>query len=190
MKALLAACCLIVLTAFSTNADVAKPPKPADKPGKVVMRTSLEIAPDAKAYEARLQISESNLKSLQASLAGTVQGNTTIPASIAQSPTRTIIAGLLMCLSISVAGVLLARRVQKAVVAVIVLVAVLGAAAIITRGNAAPPGGYRWRNLPQSLADGKSTFGNVDIEIVPDDALQGKSMRLIIPLQKQKRPGE
>ena len=186
MKTLLAACCLTLLTAFTINADIAKPPKPADKPGKVVLRTSLEIAPDAKVYEARLQISESNLKSLQASLNGTVQGTT----MISQSPTRTIIAGLLMFLSISVAGVLLARRAQKAVVAVIVVVAVLGVAAIITRGNAAPPGAYRWRNLPNALAEGKSTFGNVDIEIVPDEALQGKSMRLIIPLQKQSRPGE
>jgi hypothetical protein len=186
MKAVLAACCVIVLAAFTISADIAKPPKPADKPGKLVLRTSLEIAPDSKVYEARLQISESNLKSLQASLNGTVQGTT----MIAQSPTRTIIAGVLMFLSISVAGVLLARRTQKAVAVVIVLAAVLGSAAIITRGNAAPPGSYRWRNLPQALADGKSTFGNVDIEIVPDDALQGKSMRLIIPLQKQNRPGE
>ena len=31
---------------------------------------------------------------------------------------------------------------------------IIGAAAIITRGNAGPPGSYRWRNLPQALAEG------------------------------------
>src|SRR5258705_269098 len=66
---------------------------------------------------------------------------------------------------------------------------VLGAAAIITRGNAGPPGSYRWRNLPQALAKGESTTGGVDVEVVPDDQLSGR-MRLIIPLKKQNAPGE
>lgn len=196
MKSLLAACCLVFLTAISTqsvNADLAKPPKPADKPGKMVLHTSLEIVPDAKVYDARLQISESDLKSFQAALGG-AQGNTPIVASIAQSPVRTIVAGLLMFLSVSIAGILFARsssfgRTQKTVATVLLVVAVLGAAAIITRGNAGPPGSYRWRNLPQALAEGKATLGSVDIEIVPDGALNGR-MRLIIPLKKQNTPGE
>ena len=70
------------------------------------------------------------------------------------------------------------------------VVAVIGAAAIITRGNAGPPGSYRWRNLPQALAEGKATAGGVDIEIIPDDArASGANMRLIIPLKKS-NPGE
>ncbi len=192
MKALLAACCLIFLTSTSTLADIAKP-KPPEKVGKTVLHTSLEIVPDAKAYEARLQISESDFKSFQASLEG--GGNTTIAASIAQSPKRTIIAGLLMFLSVSVAGVLLARsssfgRKQKTIVAVIMLGAFFGVAAIVTRGNAGPPPSFRWRNLPAALAEGKPTLGSVNVEIVPDDAMQGRTMRLIIPLKKQNGAGE
>jgi hypothetical protein len=139
-----------------------------------------------------LQISESDFKSLRASIDGT-PGNTTIAANIAQSPMRTIIAGLLMFLSVSIAGVLFARssfgRNQKAVAALILAVAVLGAVAITTRGNAGPPDSYRWRNLPQALAEGKSTIGGVNIEIVPDGN-SGSIMRLIIPLKKQNSPGE
>jgi len=194
MTRLLMACCIVLLTTLSTqsaNADIAKPPQ---KPGKVVLHTSLEITTDAKAYEARLQISESDLKNLRAALDG-IPGNTTIAASIAQSPARTIIAGLLMFLSVSIAGILFARssssgRTQKAVAAVILVFAVIGAAAIITRCNAGPPGSYRWRNLPQALAEGKPTLGSVDVEIVPDDAMNGKPMRLIIPLKKQNGAGE
>ena len=69
------------------------------------------------------------------------------------------------------------------------VVAVIGTAAIITRGNAGPPGSYRWRNLPQALAEGKATAGGLDIEIIPDDARTGANMRLIIPLKKS-NPGE
>jgi hypothetical protein len=190
MKSLIFACCLVLLVSVPTqtvNADVAKP-KPPEKPGKIVLHAGLEITTDAKAYEARLQIPASTLKNFQASLEG--GGNTTIAASIGQSRTRTIIAGLLMFLSVSIAGVLFARsssfgRTQKTVAGVILLVTMLGAAAIITRGNAGPPGSYRWRNLPQALAEGKSTVGGVDVEIVPDDASAGSNIRLILPLKKQ-----
>ncbi len=196
MKPLLFACCFVLLTAISAqpaNADVAKP-RPSEKPGKIVLHTSLEIATDAKAYEARLQISESSLKSFRAALDVRADDNTTIAASIGQSPTRTIIAGMLMFLSVSIAGILFARssfsRTQKAAGAVILVAAMIGAAAIITRGNAGPPGSYRWRNLPQALAQGKSTAGGVDIEIVPDDAMTSTNMRLILPLKKQNSSGE
>ena len=196
MKSFIAACCVVLLSAISlqtARADVPKPPKPGDKPGRVVLRTGLEIVPDAKAYEARLQISESDFKSLRAALDGT-PGNTTIAANIAHSSTRTIIAGLLMFLSVSIAGVMFARssafgRVQKTVVGLVLAIAMLGAAAIITRGNAGPPDSFRWRNLPQALAEGKSTVGGVNIEIVPDGN-SGNIMKLIIPLKKQNSPGE
>jgi hypothetical protein len=195
MKSLLFVCCLILLTisAQAANADI-RAPKPPDQPGKIALHTTLEIVPDAKAYEARLQIKQSDLKELRAALDGAA-GNTIIAASISQSPTRTIVAGLLMFLAVSIGGVLFARsssfgRTQKTVVTVILLAAMLGAAAIITRGNAGPPGSYRWRNLPQALAQGQGTAGSVDIEIVPDDALTSTSMRLIIPLKKQNSPGE
>jgi len=197
MKPLIAACCLVLLTTISVNADLApsrtsdqKVSRPApSEGGRYVLHTSLEIVPDPKAFEAKLQITESDLKNFRAALDG-VTGNTTIAANIAQSPTRTIIAGLLMFLSVSIGGVLFARsssfgRTQKALGAVILIAFMLGAAAIITRGNAGPPGSYRWRNLPQALAEGKTTAGGLDIEIIPDEARTGANMRLIIPLKKQ-----
>jgi len=100
-----------------------------------------------------------------------------------------------MFMAVSIAGVMLARkssfgRTQKTVAAALLVAIVLGAAAIITRGNAGPPGSWRWRNLPQALADGKPTIGGLDIEIVPDDQMNGRTMRLIIPLKKQNNPGE
>lgn len=193
MKSLIAACCLVLVTIQIVNADIAKPKQP-EKAAKYALHTSLEIVPDPKAYEAKLQITESEFKSIRAALDG-VAGTPTIAASITHSPTRTIIAGLLMFLSVSIAGILFARsssfgRAQKVVGAVVLVVAVIGAAAIITRGNAGPPGSYRWRNLPQALAEGKATAGGVDIEIIPDDArASGANMRLIIPLKKS-NPGE
>lgn len=189
MKPLLVACCLVLFTTQTINADIPKPKQPEKPAVRHALHTSLEIVPDAKAYEAKLQITESEFKTLRAALDGAA-GNTTIAASVAQSPTRTIIAGLLMFLSVSIAGVLFARstsfgRRQKAVGAVVLVAVVLGAAAVMTRGNAGPPGSYYWRNLPKALADGKSTSGGLDIEIVPDDARpSGANMRLIIPMRK------
>ncbi|HEU5132082.1 MAG TPA: hypothetical protein VFT26_08275 [Pyrinomonadaceae bacterium] len=180
---------LVLLTAVSTaNADIAKPKSP-EKPARHVLHTGLEIVPDSKLYEAKLQISQSDLNSLRAALDGGA-GNAPVVGGIAFSAPRTIVAGLLMFMAVSVAGVLFARsssfgRTQKTIGAALLVAVVLGAAAIITRGNAGPPGSWRWRNLPQALAEGKPTLGGVDVEIVPDDQMNGRTMRLIIPLKKQ-----
>lgn len=193
MKSLLIA--ILLLVAFSTqaNADVAKP-KPPEKQAKQVLHTSLEIAPDAKIYEAKLQISQSDFNSLRAALDGS-PGSSPVVGSIAFSAPRTIVAGLLMFMAVSVAGVLIARsssfgRAQKTIGAVVLVVVVLGAAAIITRGNIGPAPSWRWRNLPQALTEGKPTLGGLDVEIVPDDQMNGRTMRLLIPLKKQNNPGE
>jgi len=196
MKVLLVACLVVLSGTVLANADVRPPVNPADQKTaepKYILHTGLEITTDAKAYEAKLQIPQSQLQNFRAALDG-APSNPAIVGGIALSAPRTIIAGLLMFLAISVAGVLLARsssfgRTQKALAAIVIVAVVLGAAAIITRGNAGPPGSYRWRNLPQALAKGESTTGGVDIEVVPDDQLQGR-MRLIIPLKKQNSSGE
>jgi len=194
MKPLLVVCTLIVCTTTAI-ADIARPKPPAEKPAKIVLHTGLEIVPDAKAYEARLQITQSDLQNLRAAIEG-APTNRSFAATIAQSPTRTIIAGLLLFLSVSFAGVWLSRsrlkggRGQKAVVAGVLVLATLSAAAIITRGNAGPPGYYRWRNLPESLSQGRPTSGGLDIEIVPDDPNSRSGMRLIIPLRKAGGSGD
>lgn len=194
MKSLVFACCVVLCSAVLANADLKPPTKPAEQKvsePKYILHTGLEIATDPKAYEAKLQISQSQLQSFRAALDG-APGNPRVVAGIALSSTRTIIAGMLMFLAVSVAGVLIARssgRTQKTLAAILIVAVVLGAAAIITHGNAGPPGSYRWRNLPQALAKGESTTGGVDIEVVPDDQLSGR-MRLIMPLKKQTAPGE
>src|SRR5690349_20052234 len=192
MKTLLFAFC-IVCSVSVAKADIAKPQQPPQRTARQMLHTSLEISTDPKAYEAKLQISESSLKELRAALDG-ASGSAPIVGGLAFNSTRTIMAGLLMFMAISVAGVLIARspsfgRTQKALAALVLLAVVIGAAAIITRGNAGPPGSYRSRNLPQALAEGKPTFGGVDIEIVPDSD-SGTHLRLIMPLKKQSGNGE
>jgi len=200
MKALLFACCVVLFSSVLVNADLRPPIKPANQNAaqtapepKYILHTGLEITTDPKAYEARLQIPQSQLQNFRAALDG-APGNPPIAGGIALSAPRTIVAGLLMFLAVSVAGVLLARsssfgRTQKALGAIVLVAVMLGAAAIITRGNAGPPGSYRWRNLPQALAKGEPTVGGVDVEVVPDDQLSGR-MRLIIPLKKQNNSGD
>lgn len=197
MKTLLFLACLLALSAFavvSVSADIAKPPKPVEP--KVVMGRRLEIVPDAKVWQARLQISQSDFQELRAAVNGTSGSNTTIAANIAQSSTRTIVAGVLLFLSVSFAGVWLARRssatrARKAIAAGVVVVAVLGIAAIITRGNAGPPPGYlSWKDLGKNFQQGKATAGQMMIEVVPDNADNPPPIRLLLPTKPKDGPAE
>jgi hypothetical protein len=181
-----AAMIVMLAAAASIYADVARP-KPSASPvqeGKVVFHTGLIIVPQSEGYEARLQISQDSLKNLQQALASAQVSSPSMSQRIAQSSTRTIIAGLFLFLSVSFAGVWLARsasrRSHKAIAAVLLGVAVLSAAAIITRANAGPPGYVRWAGLPKALSEGRSTSGGLDIQIVPE----GSGMTLIIPMRK------
>ena len=63
------------------------------------------------------------------------------------------------------------------------MVAVLGAAAIITRGNAGPPPGYlSWMKLSKNFSQGKPTTGDFMIEVVPDQPNNiSPSVKLVIP---------
>jgi hypothetical protein len=179
---------LILATAITAYADIAKPKAsatPASEP-KRVMTTGMEIVPKSDVYQAHLQISQRVAEELRDVLnAGTTSAS--FSQRIANSPTSTIVAGILMFMSVSFAGVWFARsagsrsRGQKAAVAVLLSVAMLGAAAIITRANAGPPPGYFWRNLPKNLSAGQSTSGGVIVEIVPDE---GAAIKLIIPLKQ------
>jgi hypothetical protein len=212
MKTLLSFACLLALSAFaavSVDADIAKP-KPPDQQSKVVLSRRLEIVPDGKVFQARLQLSQSDLQELRAALDGAAGSNTMIAASmrsnssmfarIAQSPTRTIVAGVLLFLSVSFAGVWLARsarsgaadtRRRKAVAAGILVVAMLSAAAIITRGNAGPPPGYfNWSKLPKNYSQGQATSGEMVIEVVPDDPDRVPGIKLLLPYNKKQSGDE
>src|ERR1051326_1989041 len=152
MKALLFACCLI-FSASVAKADLPKPQQPPQRTAREVLHTSLEISTDPKAYEAKLQISESSLKELRAALDG-APGNGPIVGGISMSPTRTIVAGLLMFMAVSIAGILLARstsfgRTQKTVGAVVLVAVLIGVAAMITRGHAGPQGRIPGKTLPR-----------------------------------------
>jgi hypothetical protein len=184
MKQFFSVCvlCLLLAIALPAYGDIARP-QPSQQKSRIVLHTSLTIVPDSKAYEARLQISQSSLQELRAALAD-MPANPTLAQGVTHSSTRTILAGVFMFLSLAFAGVWLARssqtRSQKIVVALLMTTAMIGAAAIITRANAGPPGSYLWRKLPQNLAKGTPTNGGIDIEIVPDST-DGSGLKLIIP---------
>lgn len=179
---------LMMATAMTAYADIARP-KPSASPAsepKQVMNTGMQIVPDSKVYQAHLQISQSALTELRDALnAGAASRSFT--ERIMRSPTSTIVAGLLLFMSVSFAGVWFVRsagsrsRGQKAAAAMLISAGVLGAATIITRANAGPPPGYVWRNLPKNLSAGQSTSGGVIVEIVPDG---GAAIKLIIPLKQ------
>lgn len=200
MKTLLSFVCLLVLATASTqaaNADIR--PRTPEKVSKAVIRRNLEIVPDGRSWMARLQLTQSDLKDLRAALDAAegqaANGQAGVAAIIAQSPTRTIVAGMLLFLSVSFAGVWLARstsagRARKAIVAGILVVAVLGVAAIVTQGNAGPPPGYyNWMKLSQNLSEGRATSGDLQIEIVADEPNRTPGVKLLIPY-KPKQSGE
>jgi hypothetical protein len=178
--------CLLLATAKPAQADIARP-KPSPEQPRVVLHTSLKIVPDSKSYEARLQISQSSLQELRAALTNT-PANESLTQRIVHSSTRTMLAGVFMFLSLSFAGVWLARSVQtrgqKVIAALLMGAAVIGGAAMIARANAGPPGAWLWRKLPQNLSKGSPTSGGIDIEIVPDPS-DGSGMKLIIPMRPE-----
>jgi len=57
---------VLLMGALPVLADIARP-KPSPE-SKIILHTSLQIVPDAKTYEARLQISADTLKYLRTAL--------------------------------------------------------------------------------------------------------------------------
>ena len=187
---LLTAALLLVASAVYTFGDIARPKTtPTPALGKVVFHTGLQIVPDAKVYEARLQISQQTLQRIREATANN-SANTSMAQRIMQSSTRTVMAGMFMFLAISFAGIWLARstqrRGQKAIAAALLVVGMLGAATVIVRANAGPPGYFYWQKLPENLTKGQSTRGGLDIEIVSGD----DGIKLIVPMKNNKAPGE
>lgn len=175
---------LLLITAMPAYGDIARPkPEPTPQTPRIVLHTSLTIVPDNKAYEARLQISQSSLQELRAALNNT-PGNDSVARGITHSSSRTIIAGVFMFLSLSIAGVWLARsmqtRAQKTVAGLLLGTAVIGAATLIAQANAGPPSSFYWKRLSQNLSHGAPTSGGIDIEIVADPT-DGRGMKLIMP---------
>lgn len=194
MKSTLMFCAAVVLllaSAVITFGDLALPKEsPSPVPSKTI-KTTLEIRPDLNAWTARLQIPRSSLRQLRASL-DNAPGDEALGLA-APNRTGTIMAGLCMFLAVSFAGVWLMRsgrsRNQKAVAVIAMAAALVGATAMITRGNAAPPPGWKWQKLPQNLNGGLPTSGQVEVEIVPE----GNGIKLIVPMYKataESKPGE
>jgi hypothetical protein len=191
---LCAAALLLIGTAIYAFGDIARPkptPTPAPAERKVVLHTGLQIVPDSKSYEARLQISQKTLDLIRQS-GGSTSSSLTMTQRLMQSSTRTVMAGMFMFLAVSFAGVWLARssqrRGQKAIAAAVLAIGVLGAATVIVRANAGPPGIFYWRNLPKNLSKGETTRGGLDIEIVSGDDDSG--VKLIVPMRKANEYGE
>ena len=181
----------LLATCVFAFGDIArpKPTTPTEPHGQIVHYSGLTIMSDSKAWDARLQIPAETLKAIN-DAAQKREGSASLMQSITHSSTRTMMAGLFMFLAVSFAGVWLARSNQrrnvKAIAAVLVIAFVFGAATIIVRANAGPPGYVRWQNLPQALKDGKATSAGVDVEIVPGHG----EIKLIVPLRKTNQPGE
>jgi len=198
MKSTLVFCtavCILLAGAVLTFGDIARP-KESSSPvvRSKQIKSTLVIVPDGNAWDARLQISQESVRQLRAALDNLPADNST-SQSIAPNSTRTVMAGLFMFLAVSFGGVWLARsghsRNQKALGVVVIAAALMGATAMITRGNAAPPPGWKWRDLSKNLNGGMETKGSVQIEIVPE----GNGIKLIVPLYKvngaaEKKPGE
>src|SRR6266536_4653259 len=185
-----AAICALLTSGIYAFGDIARPKvSPAPKEPKTVLYTSLSVAPDAKIYEARLQISQQTLQEI-AKEAGKISSNQSMTERLMHSSTRTMMAGLFMFLAISFAGVWLARSSQrrnvKAIAAVLVIAFMFGVATVMVRANAGPPGYIYWQSLPNNLTNGKSTSGGVSVEIVPDN----ERIKLIIPMRKKNGNGE
>jgi hypothetical protein len=165
-----------------TRADLAKP-KVNKVPAKDLHYSEIAIETDPKANEARLQISQATLKELQAAVASIPNDSQQDAGSITRSSTRTLVAGLSLFLAISFGGVWMVRsgssRGQKTFAAILIGGALLGGAAVITRGNAGPPPAYRWRGLTKNLNEGRPTYASVMIEVVPN----GSGIKLIVPLK-------
>ena len=149
-----------------------------------MLHTSIVVVPDKKAYAARLEISQESLNDLREALA-IAPPSASIARRVANSSTRTIIAGVCLFLSLSFGGVWLMRSAQarehRTVAVLLFGIAVLGAAAVITQANAGPPPSYQWRNLSQNLSAGKPTYASVDIQIMPE----GSGMKLVVPVKNQ-----
>lgn len=175
------ALCFVLAAGVNTYGDIARP-SPTPEPGKIIFHTSMTVIPDKSARDARLQISQDSLNELKAALANTTADNS-LRQRIANSPTRTMIAGLCLFLSLSFGGVWLMRsaqpRRQKTIALLLLGVAVVGAAAIITQANAGPPPALRWRNLSENLSAGKPTYASANVEILPE----GSGIKLIVPVK-------
>ena len=185
-----AAICALLLSTIYAFGDIAKPKTTPGQEPKSVLYTGLQVTPDAKIYEARLQIPESVLKNLVKE-AGNSSANQSMTDRILHSSTRTMMAGFFMSLAISFAGVWLVRSGQrrniKAVAPVLAIAACVGLGTIIVRANAGPPGYVYWQSLPNNLTNGKPTSAGVDIQIISGD---DSTIKLIIPLRKTTRSGE
>ena len=185
---------LLLSTSTELLADLPGP-KTSKKQNKT-LNSTLEIVPDAKATTARLQIRQSDLNQLRAAFEGNAP-NQSVAASITNSAPRTIVAGALILLAIATAGILLVRSIrtsavsrgQKTAAVIVLVMTILGGAAIVSRGNAGPPPGLRWWDVPKALANGESASGTVTVEIVPDNQNVDAAMKLIIPYKKRSGAG-
>src|SRR5437762_7250290 len=96
-----AAICALAASAIYAFGDIARP-KPSPVEPKTVFYTGLTIVPDAKASEARLQISQETLERIQKT-AATNGATPSVVQNVMRSSTRTAMAGLFMFLAVSFA---------------------------------------------------------------------------------------
>ena len=153
--------CLLLAAALPAYADIARPnPTPSPQQPRIILHTRLTIAPDNKAREARLQISQSSLQELRAALANAPANESMVRASLTTLRARCWQEYSCFCRwRLPVSGWrALCRRGARRQSPLSLGTAVIGAATIIAHANAGPPGSYFWRKLPQNLSKGTSTL--------------------------------
>jgi hypothetical protein len=193
MKKILSSVAFVALFSLTAFADVRLPdtPKPTPAPKqKKAIESNLEIRLDRNANEAKLIIPKSQLKQLRAELEE-LDNDADTTASLGVTKTQTIVSGLFLSLAFVFGGVWFVRswkmdgKINKTIAAGAVLFLV-GSAATIVFGNAAPP--------PRSRLDGKLfnkemfrvwnlAYGKVKIELSESE----NSIQLIVPDKEEEK---
>jgi len=106
MKKFFTPCVLSLLLATAlppTATSLARNHRDRPQQPRIVLHTSLTIVPDSKAYEARLQISQSSLQELRAALANTPE-NESMTQRLASSSTRTMLRLVYVSIAVGAAS--------------------------------------------------------------------------------------
>lgn len=179
-----AAFTLLLAAAVPVLADIALPKKPGANPNEIrrdlpTARMVIERVEGLR--EARLQIPRSRLQEMGLAAAG-IEGGGSSFASFKSA--GTIVGGLFISLAIVLTGLLLVRsrrglRVGRAATALVLCACAVGAAAVVTYANIAPPPGLRPQD-PGTLVKavtGAPLSGAIRVEVVDE----GFEIKLLVP---------
>jgi len=187
---LLALALALLAAAANTRADIANPDKGKNKNSKTsAVATTLRLAPDDDAKEAKLVIPRDVWQQMKAGLdGGDSQTAASVTSAFNANGLQTAVAGFFMSLAFAFGGVWLVRlrktsaRLGPAALSIVAL-ALCGAAAGAAYANAGPPPVARSLTSKILIDDLQwwGATGQVKVE-VSDDA---RMITLVLPRQKK-----